>query len=150
MIDVFERRVIITAILVMGLFILAIFYAMGARKADVTECLPYDKTYETARVEQLDKTTYQIYYVARMWNFEPSVAYIPVGSEVDLFVTSNDVVHGFNVYNKNVNLMAVPGGVTKTTVRFDQPGVYKVVCHEYCGTGHQNMQAEIIVNYPKK
>ncbi|MFB6456868.1 hypothetical protein ACE38W_16470 [Chitinophaga sp. Hz27] len=150
MIDIFEKRIIITALIVMGLFIFSLFYALGAKKADVTECLPYDKTYETARVEQLDKSTYQIFYVARMWTFEPAVAYIPVGSDVDLFVTSHDVVHGFDIYNKNVNLMAVPGGVSKTTIHFDQPGVYKVVCHEYCGTGHQNMQAEIIVNYPKK
>jgi cytochrome c oxidase subunit II len=26
--------------------------------------------------------------------------------------------------------------------------VYKIICHEYCGVGHQNMQAEVIVNYP--
>ena len=150
MIDKFERNVIITALCISALFIFSLFYAMGAKKADATECLPYDKSYETARVNQVDKNTYQIFYVARMWNFEPSITYIPVGSEVDLFLTSLDVVHGFNIYNKNVNLMGVPGGVSKTTIRFDEPGVYKVVCHEFCGTGHQNMQAEIIVNYPNK
>lgn len=150
MIDQFERNVIITACCISLLFIFSLFYAMGAKKADVTECLPYDKAYETARVNQVDKNTYQIFYVARMWNFEPAISYIPVGSEVDLFVTSLDVVHGFNIFNKNVNLMAVPGGVSKTTIHFDEPGVYKVICHEYCGTGHQNMEAEIIVNYPNK
>ncbi len=150
MIDKFERGAIVAALVVMGLFAFSLLYALGAKKGDVTECLPYNKSYETARVEQLDKHTYQIFYVARMWNFEPSVAYIPVGSEVDLFLTSGDVVHGFDIKEKNVNLMAVQGGVAKTTVKFDKPGVYRVVCHEYCGTGHQNMQAEIVVNYPNK
>ncbi|WP_341840751.1 hypothetical protein [Chitinophaga caseinilytica] len=150
MLDKFERNVIITALTVSALFIFSIFYALGAKRQDVSECLPYNKTYETARVEQIDAKTYQIYYVARMWNFEPAISYIPVGSEVDLFVTSLDVVHGFNVFDKNVNLMAVPGGVAKTTVKFTEPGVYKIVCHEFCGTGHQNMEAEIIVNYPRK
>ncbi len=113
MLDKFERNVIITALTVSALFIFSIFYALGAKRQDVTECLPYNKTYETARVEQIDAKTYQIFYVARMWNFEPAVSYIPVGSEVDLFVTSLDVVHGFNVFDKNVNLMGVPGGVSR-------------------------------------
>ncbi|MBV4360201.1 cupredoxin domain-containing protein [Pinibacter aurantiacus] len=150
MLDKFERTVIGVALLVSALFIFCLFYAMGAKKGNVTECLPYDKSYEDARVSQLDKNTYQVFYVARMWNFEPSVVYIPVGSEVDFFVTSKDVVHGFEISEKNVNLMGVQGAVAKTTVKFDKPGVYKVTCHEFCGTGHQNMQAEVIVNYPSK
>jgi cytochrome c oxidase subunit 2 len=44
-------------------------------------------------------------------------------------------------------MMAVYGAVNKSTAKFDKPGVYKITCHEYCGAGHQNMQAEIIVNY---
>lgn len=150
MINKYERGAIIAALCVVALFAFSLLYALGAKKNDVTECLPYDKSYEVARVNQIDKHTYQIFYVARMWNFEPALAYIPVGSEVDLFLTSQDVVHGFDIYEKNVNLMAVQGGVSKTTVKFTKPGVYKVTCHEYCGTGHQNMQAEIIVNYPTK
>jgi len=49
-----------------------------------------------------------------------------------------------------VNMMAVYGGVNKTTVKFDKPGVYPIVCHEYCGSGHQHMKADVIVNYPTK
>jgi cytochrome c oxidase subunit 2 len=150
MINKYERGAIIASLCLAGLFTFSLIYAIGTRQGNVTECLPYDKSYEVARVNQIDKTTYQIFYVARMWNFEPAVAYIPVGSEVDLFLTSQDVVHGFDIYEKNVNLMGVHGAVSKTTVKFNKPGVYKVTCHEFCGTGHQNMQAEIIVNYPTK
>jgi cytochrome c oxidase subunit 2 len=150
MLDKFERTVIGVALLVSALFVFSLLYAMGAKKGNVTECLPYDKSYEDARVNQVDKNTYQVFYVASMWHFEPSVVYIPVGSEVDFFVTSKDVVHGFDMSDKNVNLMGVQGAVAKTTVKFDKPGVYKVTCHEFCGTGHQNMQAEVIVNYPTK
>ena len=97
---------------------------------------------------KLDDKTYQVYAVAQMWQFQPSEVYIPVGSEVDFYVTSKDVVHGFNIHQKNINLMAVYGNINKTTVKFDKPGVYKITCHEYCGAGHQTMQAEVIVNDP--
>ena len=87
--------------------------------------------------------------VAQMWQFLPAEIYIPVGSEVDFYLTSKDVVHGFNIAEKNVNMMAIYGNLNKTTVRFDKPGVYNIVCHEYCGVGHQNMRAQVIVNFPE-
>ena len=83
-----------------------------------------------------------------MWQFEPAQINIPAGSEVDFFLTSHDVVHGFNISEKNVNLMAIYGSINKTTVKFDKPGVYKITCHEYCGVGHQAMQGEVVVTNP--
>jgi cytochrome c oxidase subunit II len=149
MLDKYEGKIlIITAILLM-VFLFSLLYATGSRKADLPGCLPYDKTYETPRVNQLDAHTYQVFAVAKMWSFEPNEIYIPVGSDVDFYITSKDVVHGFNIYDKNVNMMAIYGGITKTSVHFGKPGVYKITCHEYCGVGHQNMQAEVIVNYPR-
>ncbi len=145
-----ERNVIIISLALSGLFVFSILYAKGKYQSDLPECLPFDKAYLEPKVEKLDEKTYRVFSVASMWQFQPSQIYIPVGSEVDFFLTSKDVVHGFNIAEKNVNMMAVYGGLNKTTVRFDKPGVYKIVCHEYCGVGHQNMQAEVIVNYPEK
>ena len=112
---------------------------------EVPECVPDEKTFTKGKVEQLDKHTYRVYYVAGMWQFEPNVVEIPYESELDIFLTSKDVVHGFHINDKNVNLMAVPGTINVTRVKFHRRGEYKIVCHEYCGTGHQNMQATIIV-----
>lgn len=148
MLDKFEGKAIgMTAIVIM-LFLFSLLYVTGKQKTDVVECVSYDKAYTTPRINQIDDKTYQVFAVAKMWNFEPSQIYIPVGSEVDFYLTSTDVVHGFNIAEKNVNMMAVYGGINKTTVKFTEPGVYKITCHEYCGIGHQNMQAEVIVNYP--
>ena len=146
--DKVERGVIITSLLLMGLFVFSILYAQGKYKSDVPECLPYDKAYTEPKVVKLADSTYQVFAVASMWQFQPSEIYIPIGSEVDFFLTSKDVVHGFNIAPKNVNMMAVYGAINKTTVKFDKPGVYDIVCHEYCGVGHQNMRAQVIVNYP--
>jgi cytochrome c oxidase subunit II len=146
-IDKYEKRVIIITGVVLSLFIFSMLYGRS-KYNDLPECLPYDKVYQEPRVTKLDEKTYQVYAVASMWQFEPAQIYIPIGSEVDLFLTSKDVVHGFNIHEKNVNMMAVYGNINKQTVKFDKAGVYKITCHEYCGIGHQNMQAEIIVNDP--
>lgn len=144
-IDKFEKRVVIITATVLSVFIFSMLYGRS-KYNDLPECLPYDKAYTEPKVTQLDEKTYQVYAVASMWQFQPAQIYIPVGSEVDFFLTSKDVVHGFHIMEKNVNLMAVYGNINKQTVRFDKPGVYKITCHEYCGVGHQNMQAEVIVN----
>jgi cytochrome c oxidase subunit 2 len=146
-IDSSEKKVMVITGAVMALFIFSILYARG-RNNDLPECVPFDKSYLNPKVMQLDAKTFQVYAVAQMWQFQPQEIYIPVGSDVDFFITSKDVVHGFNIYEKNVNLMAVYGNINKSTVHFDKPGIYTIICHEYCGTGHQGMQAKVIVNDP--
>jgi cytochrome c oxidase subunit II len=147
LIDNSEKKILIGTGILLSLFIFSILYAR-TKNNDLPECLPFNKTYLEPKVTKLDDKTYQVFAVAQMWQFQPAQIYIPVGSEVDFFLTSKDVVHGFNIAEKNVNMMAVYGNINKTTVRFDKPGVYKITCHEYCGAGHQAMQGEVIVNYP--
>jgi cytochrome c oxidase subunit 2 len=148
-IDKSEKRVLVITMSLIGLFVFSLLYAKNKYSSDLPECLPYDKAYTIPKITQIDPKTYQVFAVASMWQFEPSEIYIPVGSEVDFYLTSKDVVHGFNISEKNVNMMAVFGAINKTTVKFDKPGVYDIVCHEYCGVGHQNMRGQVIVNYPE-
>ena len=148
-IDKSEKIVMIIAGSILALFIFSILYARDKYKSDLPECIPYNKAYAEPRINKIDDKTYQVFVVAQMWMFQPSQIYIPVGSEVDFYLTSKDVVHGFNIADKNVNMMAIYGNINKTTVKFEKPGIYKITCHEYCGIGHQNMQAEVIVNYPE-
>lgn len=143
--DKIERGVIITNLCLISLFVFSLLYAKNMYKSNVPECIPYDKAYETPKVNKLDEKTYQVFAVSQMWQFQPSEISVPAGSEVDFYVTSKDVVHGFHIYEKNVNMMAVYGGINKTTVKFDEPGVYKIVCHEFCGIGHQNMEGKVLV-----
>ncbi len=145
--DKYESKAIIISLCLLAVFISALIYASVVRKAELPDCLPYNARFSKAGVDSLGDNTYQVFYRASMWRFEPQQVYLPAGCKADIYLSTADVVHGFNIYEKNVNLMAVPGGVVKTRVHFDKPGIYKVTCHEYCGVGHQNMQAEIIV-YP--
>ncbi len=148
-IDKSEKKVVAITLTMIALFVFSLLYARNNLDSDLPECLPFDKAYTEPRINQLDSTTYQVFSVASMWQFQPAEIYVPVGSEVDFFLTSKDVVHGFHIAKKNVNMMAVYGAINKTTVKFDKPGVYDIVCHEYCGVGHQNMRAQVIVNYPQ-
>jgi cytochrome c oxidase subunit 2 len=143
--DKFEKLVIGFSLAMMAVFVFFILLAAGTKDISVADCLPYDARYLEPGVIELNDSTFQIKYVASMWQFEPNEVAIPVGSEVDMYLTSKDVVHGFQIHEKNINLMAVYGSVTKATTRFTEPGVYKIICHEYCGTGHQMMAAEIVV-----
>lgn len=148
-IDPSEKKVFFITLSMIGIFIFSILYAKDKFRSDVPECVPFDKSYMTPGIDTLDDKTYRVFAIASMWQFQPSQITIPVGSEVDFFLSSKDVVHGFNISNKNVNMMAVYGSINKTTVKFNKPGVYKITCHEYCGVGHQFMQGEIIVSERK-
>jgi cytochrome c oxidase subunit 2 len=65
---------------------------------------------------------------------------------VDFYLTSKDVTHGFHIDGTNVNLMAEPFVVNQAQAKFTRPGTYAVVCHEYCGAGHQAMNALVEVS----
>ena len=148
-IDPYEKKIIVITGAVLSLFIFSILYARN-KNNDLPECLPYNKAYLEPKIIKLDEKTYQVYAVAQMWQFQPAQIELPVGSEVDFFVTSKDVVHGLHINDKDVNMMAIYGNINKTTVKFEKAGIYKIICHEYCGIGHQSMQAEVIVNESSK
>jgi cytochrome c oxidase subunit 2 len=82
---------------------------------------------------------------ASMFSFAPDPIEVPAGKPVTFRLTSSDVIHGFQVVGTNVNVMVVPGYVSRTTVTFDTPGQYAIACHEYCGVFHHEMVGTLIV-----
>jgi cytochrome c oxidase subunit 2 len=143
--DKIELRVMKLTAGMLAIFLLALLYASYARNMGMPACVPYSGVFSKPHLQQIDSNTYEAFFVAKMWSFEPSDVYVPAGSDVDIYLTSSDVVHGFNISEKAVNLMAVPGAINKKTVHFEKAGIYKIVCHEYCGIGHHSMEGEIIV-----
>lgn len=83
--------------------------------------------------------------VAEMFFFSPEPIEVPAGRPVTFRATSPDVIHGLEVVGTNVNVMVIPGYVSQTTVTFDRPGEYLVLCHEYCGLLHHEMVGRLIV-----
>lgn len=141
-----EKKVILTALTVSAVHLMLIAYAAIHWGLTVPTCVTNVKPFESGSITKIGDKRYEIHVVARMWNFDPSEIQLPTGSTADIYLTSKDVTHGYHIDGTNVNLMAVPFVVNNARVKFDHPGVYHVTCHEYCGSGHQAMNAAITVS----
>lgn len=144
--DKSEKVALFLGVTMLSLFFFAVLVSAKILDQDVPECITPEVIFEEGGLVEVEKgKLYQLKSISRMWAFEPEEVTVPVGSEVDIYLTSADVVHGFYLRGTNCNLMAVPGTINKQTVKFSKPGVYPIYCHEYCGTGHQFMKGKIIV-----
>jgi cytochrome c oxidase subunit II len=89
------------------------------------------------------------------WTFEyPSAGglnvvsdelHLPVGKQVLLRMTSNDVIHSFWVPEFRVKQDLVPGRLTELRITPTLEGNYMVRCAELCGTSHAYMEKPVIV-----
>jgi len=109
--------------------------------AKVAETKPFDQP----GVVEVKPGRYEATLVAAIWTFTPNEIRVPAGSTVRFTVTSRDVVHGLFIKGANVNLMVLPGQIGRATARFDTPGEYPFLCHEYCGIAHHTMWGRVIV-----
>jgi cytochrome c oxidase subunit 2 len=88
---------------------------------------------------------YRVYVLAQQFNFQPDPIEIPAGTKVTFYVTSPDVIHGFQIVGTNVNAMVIPGQVSKISARFPEAGDYGIICNEYCGAAHHDMAVNMTV-----
>lgn len=101
--------------------------------------------FDNPGIRQVADGEYEVVMIVQTWQFIPNEIRVPAGSTVRFRITSRDVVHGFEIPHTNANIMLIPGQVSEVTVRFKEPGEYPIICHEYCGIGHQAMFARIFV-----
>ena len=140
-----ERRILIIATaFVLVLFGLAAL-AINTFHVGLPTCLTDIKPFQKGELITHAPDHYEVHYVAKMWEFDPEEVVVPAGSTVDIYVSTPDVTHGLILLGTNLNLMAVPGVVNYARVKFDQPRTYQLLCHEYCGTGHERMAAKLRV-----
>jgi cytochrome c oxidase subunit 2 len=140
-----EKRIVWVALV----FVLLLFgfaaLAINTFHVGLPTCLTAVKPFQKGELITHSPTHYELHYVARMWRFEPQEVTVPAGSTVDIYLSTADVTHGLILLGTNLNLMAVPGVVNYTRVKFDKPRVYQLLCQEYCGTGHDRMAANLRV-----
>jgi cytochrome c oxidase subunit 2 len=101
---------------------------------------PYGKsTPPDAQVVHVDASQF-------FWKITPQrvVANRPVA-----FITrSSDVNHGFGIYRGRVlvaQIQVVPGKSSTLVHTFSKAGTYTVLCLEFCGIGHDRMEATFAV-----
>lgn len=74
--------------------------------------------------------------------------HVPVGRQVELTMSSVDVIHSFWVPEWRIKKDAVPGLTTTLVTTPDREGTYSVLCAELCGIGHPTMRAFVHVEPP--
>jgi len=96
-------------------------------------------------VRQVGPNAYEAVMIGRIWSFTPAQIEVPAGADITFVLTSADVIHGFNLEGTRVNMMLIPGQITRNQYRFKEPGEYTIICHEYCGVGHHTMYGKVVV-----
>src|SRR6202050_665649 len=96
----------------------------------------------------------EVYVVAKQWMWKVEHAegqreinelHVPVGRDVKLIMTSQDVIHSFYIPAFRLKQDVLPGRYTTLWFRATKPGTYHLFCAEYCGTQHSGMVGSIVV-----
>ncbi len=78
----------------------------------------------------------------------PTQLVIPTNREVDLYISSRDVIHSFWIPALNGKRDAVPGRIAPWKIEADEPGVYFGQCTEFCGLSHSRMRMQVVAMTP--
>ncbi len=87
--------------------------------------------------------------VTAVSTWQPPVAYVPTGTEVEFAGTSEDVIHGFWIPQLHYQRQMLPEYVTHFDLIFDTAGTYEGECSVYCGERHSEMHFELHAVAPK-
>lgn len=68
---------------------------------------------------------------------------LPVGKNVRLLSTANDVIHAWTVFAIGININSIPGRINEVWFRIDKPGTYYGHCNKICGKDHSFMPIAI-------
>ena len=134
---------------------------LGDRTSTQTYSAYQEKMAETAAVsaqavEQeatfFDRT---LTVIAFQWGFafitedneiSRNAAVVKPGEKVLFRIVSNDVIHGFNIPAASITAEIDPDEVRQVWIRApEEPGKYLIQCVNYCGVGHAQMKAWLVV-----
>ena len=96
----------------------------------------------------------EIYVVGKQWMWkiqhttgqsEINELHVPVGRNIKLTMTTEDVLHDFFVPAFRTKIDVVPGRYTTLWFRPTKPGKYRLYCAEYCGLNHSGMGGWVYV-----
>jgi cytochrome c oxidase subunit 2 len=74
---------------------------------------------------------------------------IPVGSPVDVKLTTADVIHSLWIPSLAGKLDLVPGRHNELRIEANRPGIYRGQCAEFCGQQHAHMAMFVLALEPR-
>ena len=120
-----------------------IFFAWGAQAFLVHKNPPANAT----RIEAIGRQW--------MWKFqhpggqaEINDLHVPTGEPIVINMISQDVIHALYVPALRLQMETLPGRYTTLWFKADRPGVYRILCSEFCGTDHSVMGGLLTIMTP--
>jgi cytochrome c oxidase subunit 2 len=74
---------------------------------------------------------------------------LPLGTRVELELTSPDVIHSFWVPSLAGKMDMIPGRTTRLALEPTETGTFRGTCAEYCGASHALMAFSVVVMEPQ-
>ncbi len=71
--------------------------------------------------------------------------HVPIGREVQMNMTANDVIHAFWIPEFRLKQDVIPGRQTEIRFTPKTPGDYSLICAELCGPYHGAMRTQVVV-----
>jgi len=142
-----ERRWIAFSGLLTLMFVILIAYSLATEGAHIAQSaargnpttILANELFANPGVRVTGPNSLQVSIVGQAFVWVPETIRVPVGAEIEFYLTARDVIHGWQVENTNLNVEVIPGEVSRLRTTFNRVGTYRVTCNEYCGIGHQNM-----------
>jgi cytochrome c oxidase subunit 2 len=116
--------------------------------------LAYIGAMSLAEVQRIDPSALEVKVISGQWYWQyqypeygitSTELILPVDRQVNLQMTSNDVIHSFWVPEFRVKQDLVPGRTTELRITPTIIGKYKVRCAELCGVSHAYMEGAVNV-----
>ena len=98
-----------------------------------------------------------IYVIGKQWMWkieqpggqrEINQLHIPVGRDIVLTLTSQDVIHDFDVPAFRIKHDVLPGRYVRMWFRATKTGTFHLFCGQYCGDFHSLMVGQVIAMSP--
>ena len=98
------------------------------------------------RIAAAGQPVHEVQIVASRYAFEPAIVQLAAGESVRLVVRSKEGTHGFAIPKLKIDLHLADNG-EPATAQFIAPdaGEYEVACSEFCGHGHGQMKAALVI-----
>lgn len=128
-----------------------LYYADHTKDAEMTLKVIGNQWYWSYEYPDHDDLAFDSYFIAdedlepgqpRLLSVDNPVV-LPVGTNVRLLLTSNDVIHNWAVPSLAIKLDNTPGRTNETWVHINEPGDYYGMCSELCGVNHGRMPIHI-------
>ena len=137
-----DRRLEISWMLIPFVLTL-IFFGWGARMFIIHKTPPPNAT----RIEAIGRQW--------MWKFqhpggqaEINDLHVPAGEPIMINMISQDVIHSLYIPALRIQMETLPGRYTQLWFNADRPGIYRILCSEFCGTDHSVMGGLLTVMTP--